>query len=294
MSQFRPVTVGELFSLYLEKTARDQSPRTLEERKRLLDLYAHSQGDREISSLIPADLELWVKDFPAWKSDWTIHRALATIQRPFNWARRLGLIQINPFAGMTHPTGPRGKPLTDVDYRKMLRKSRAVFRRILIFAHWTGARPCEVSQLQWSMINAGEGTATLQEHKTARTRKDREPRVLYLPAVALKMLVWIRKRWPMEQRVFLNASGRPWNRNSLTLRVQRLRLALGLAKAVRLYGLRHSWATRLAKGGVELKTLATLLGHSTCKMAEHYIHLAGQTKYLRNALERGLSDGKKD
>jgi integrase len=40
----------------------------------------------------------------------------------------------------------------------------------------------------------------------------------------------------------------------------------------RLYDLRHTWATRAAESGVDLVTLAALLGHSKIQMVLRYAH----------------------
>jgi integrase len=40
----------------------------------------------------------------------------------------------------------------------------------------------------------------------------------------------------------------------------------------RLYDLRHTWATRAAMAGVDLVTLATMLGHSRIQMVLRYAH----------------------
>jgi integrase len=40
----------------------------------------------------------------------------------------------------------------------------------------------------------------------------------------------------------------------------------------RLYDLRHAWATRAAEAGIDLVTLAALLGHSKIQMVLRYAH----------------------
>jgi integrase len=40
----------------------------------------------------------------------------------------------------------------------------------------------------------------------------------------------------------------------------------------RLYDLRHTWATRMAMAGVDLVTLAAMLGHSKINMVMRYAH----------------------
>jgi integrase len=40
----------------------------------------------------------------------------------------------------------------------------------------------------------------------------------------------------------------------------------------RLYDLRHTWATRAAMSGIDLVTLASMLGHSRIQMVLRYAH----------------------
>jgi integrase len=42
--------------------------------------------------------------------------------------------------------------------------------------------------------------------------------------------------------------------------------------AFRLYDLRHTWATRAAEAGIDLVTLAAMLGHSKINMVMRYAH----------------------
>ena len=46
----------------------------------------------------------------------------------------------------------------------------------------------------------------------------------------------------------------------------------GIADAFRLYDLRHTYATRAAEAGVDVLTLAALLGHKTVQMTMRYVH----------------------
>ena len=49
-------------------------------------------------------------------------------------------------------------------------------------------------------------------------------------------------------------------------------LAYGGIAPIRLYDLRHTWATRAAMAGIDLATLAAMLGHSKINMVLRYAH----------------------
>ena len=49
-------------------------------------------------------------------------------------------------------------------------------------------------------------------------------------------------------------------------------LAKSKVRAFRLYDCRHTWATRAAEAGMDMPTLASLLGHSKLNMVMRYAH----------------------
>ena len=50
----------------------------------------------------------------------------------------------------------------------------------------------------------------------------------------------------------------------------------GIGKA-RLHDLRHSWASTAAMHGVDMVTIAKLLGHALVETTERYVHLSDQS-----------------
>lgn len=52
----------------------------------------------------------------------------------------------------------------------------------------------------------------------------------------------------------------------------------------RLYDLRHTWATRAAMAGIDLVTLAAMLGHSRIQMVMRYAHPTEEHQF--NAMKK--------
>jgi integrase len=288
-------TVADVIDEFLSRTKENQKGRIWDTHRTVLADFKAAKGLVAVDDLICDDLEKFIEDHPAWKSAWTKKRVAQTVKRAFSWCWLKGLIDRHPFKGVSYQQGERGKPMSEEHFRMLLRDTTAEFRRVLLFLWWTGCRPGELCALEWGFIDTERQVAVLEKHKTARSRKDRAPRIICLPEKAIRLLAWLARTTLDQTHVFLNNCGRPWDRNSLGLRMYRMRQRLGIPVGVKLHGCRHSFATRLLLAGTELKTTSVLMGHTSTKMCEHYVHIAGETKYLLDALEKGLANrtGKK-
>jgi len=101
----------------------------------------------------------------------------------------------------------------------------------------------------------------------------------------------LRRLKQLGERVFLTHCKTPWNRSNLSLRLRRARQAAGIPEDAKLYGLRHGFGTRAVLNGVDIKTLAELMGHTSTRMTEHYLHLSGQRAHLADAMLRANGKG---
>lgn len=135
---------------------------------------------------------------------------------------------------------------------------------VILLAMNTGLRRRELLTLQWTDIDLVDRMLTVRE-ETAKSGKQR-----YVPlnAEAHAVLMQWRAQRGMEGAIFgisdVNAS---WGRVLEAAEIRNFRF----------HDLRHHFASRLVRAGVDLNTVRELLGHADIKMTLRYAHLCPQT-----------------
>lgn len=281
-------TVLSVVEAYLDHAVGVLSSRSFSERRGILAQFIAAHGGRAVDDLKAIHLSAWIDGQVAWKSDWTRNHAAAVIKRPFAWATAMGIIPDSPLKTVTRAPGRPRRPIVAAEFSALMRGAPGPrgrpFRQVLAFLRLTGMRPGEASALRWEHVDLAARAIRLQEHKTAR--KTGRDRVVPLTRPVVRLLARRKSERPDDAHVFVNAHGSPWTRCSLSLRLQRARKRTGLPADAKIYGLRHRFGTDAIVAGVDIKTLAVLMGHTSTKMTEHYLHLASHPGYLADAMER--------
>ncbi len=230
----------------------------------------------------------------------------------FNWARKSKLIRENPLEGIDkEPSTSRGSEALigdtpeeiEANHKRILEASPAPYHPFIQALKDTGARPGELMAATAAAFKAEMGAFVFQKdatrkrdqlsHKTAK-KKDR---VIFLsgPTLdAVKELVKLyptgplfRRTWPKGSKHRRKATGEapPFTRVSIVDRFLKLQEKLGMPNLTA-YSYRHTYATELLKAGMDVETLAELMGNSAVVIRQHYSHLLADTKALREKLER--------
>jgi integrase len=287
------LTIAAVIDLYLSHARGKLGEESLYNRKLYLQWFAEEHGYRRVNDkdCLPFHVTSWLDAHPEWASDWTKNHVVAVVHRPFNWAAKQRLITANPFRGVSHRAGAPRRPMTEPEFEALLiaasagSRKQAVerypsgrkvcpsdrhrrkgpsaadrFRELLHFLRLTGARPGEASKLEWPHIDLDAAVIVLAIHKTSKTQRQKKPRLIPLTKEVVDLLTAIRRRNEPGDRVFRTHRGTAWNRYNLSLRMRRAREAAGVPDDAKLYGLRHAFGVRAIVNGVDIKTLAELMG----------------------------------
>ena len=154
-------------------------------------------------------------------------------------------------------------------------KSAIAAIRLLIL---TGARKGEILGLRWEWIDWQAGHAALPDSKTGKKR------ILFPPA-AFEVLRGLDQ--PADGKGYVIRGGDFQNAEIPLVNIKDpwgiVRTAAGLPD-VRLYDLRHSFASESVSSGMSLPMIGALLGHRDSKTTQRYAHLAADP--LKAAADR--------
>jgi integrase len=135
----------------------------------------------------------------------------------------------------------------------------------VLFALNTGLRAGE----QWSLTPNDLSLNSVQPQVTLSETKNGTVRHVPLNQYARASLDVLKKLGGNRTRVFVQQSYRGWFEIALT--------KAGIANFT-WHCLRHTFASRLVMAGVDLRTVAELMGHKSLQMTMRYAHMAPEHK----------------
>ena len=274
--------VADIIEAFLNWSQSHLIPETHRNHLWFGEMFAEHSGYMAASALKPIHVTRWIDEKKTWGPT-TERNARRSIFRAFSWACEQGILANNPLKGMKCPrANTRQRAMTDEEFRTLLRHSDRNFKVLLFTLRETGARPKEVRSLPWRCVFRDRWVLT--EHKTASTAG--RPRVIFLTQ-AMQKLMDVLPREARSEYVFLNSRNKPWTRNAIRLRIQRVKRRTNLPNDVCAYLLRHAWGTNAILRGVDPVTVAACMGHSTLDMiSKVYVHLADKHEHLQLAMEK--------
>jgi integrase len=193
----------------------------------------------------------------------TINRELACLKTMLEKAVEWGKLKENPARKVKKfREEKQGERILTADEKeKLIAAASAELRPILTIALNTGMRKGEILNLRWSDVDLVKGYILISRTKSG------EPRKVPMNHHVLGVL------GGMEQRgeyVFEGEkSGAPVTDVKTSFRGACKRAKI---KGLRFHDLRHTAATMMVEGGIDLVTVSRILGHSSIQMTMRYAH----------------------
>lgn len=208
----------------------------------------------------------------------TVVRDFVTYRAFFNKCVSMKLISIqdNPMLGVERPQVVEAvrSTWTDEQVDMVLEALPQWARDITAFFVMTGVRNIEAARLNWCDVSFKDKQATVMSWKNARSGRRRVP----LPSGAIDLLTDIYRRAKADGHfrsldpVFRNAQGKRFVVDHHCKVFAKVRAELGLPKDLQLYGIRHTFASKLSENNVSNFTIKGLMGHSQIRTTERYVH----------------------
>lgn len=202
----------------------------------------------------------------------TVNRETALLKHMFNMAERWGLYQgSNPvrWVKFLPENNLQFQTISEEDERRLLESSPPYLRELIVFAINTGLRCGDLLDLKWEEVDIDERRLSLIMGKTRR-RLEVPLNDTAAAILAGKQAV---KHGP---HVFYNpVTGDRFL--DLKAGFKAILKRAGLT-GITWHTLRHTFASRLTRSGVDLVTVKELLGHSTINTTMRYAHSNHDTK----------------
>lgn len=271
----------------LERSMSRHTARAYDSDLRQMLEFAVSSGAGDLREVDTALLRAWLashRNQSAARA--TIARRVACLRTFFGWAKRVGLMPVDPTVRLQSPK--LSQPLPEVLTSQAAAQAcdsaaeLAVEGDAKALRDWalietlyaTGGRIGEVTGADIDDLDQGSGLIHL-------IGKGNKERVVPLGAPALTALKdWLgrgRARMATEKSppaIFLGARGGRLNERAARDVVRRLTSG-GDTPGVSPHGLRHSMATHLLEGGADLRSVQEILGHASLATTQRYTHVMG-------------------
>ena len=241
-------------------------------------------GDRSIGSILPSDIQRWVRDLSHTLAPSTVgvaHRILSGIFKSAVADRR---IVSNPCTGTRLPKVAKRKvqPISTAQLSAIVEHIPERHRALIVVAAGTGLRQGELFGLTIDRIDFDERRLLVDRQMVnvqgrqpffAPPKSQASVRLVPLPDSVVDALRTHLLRHPTDSLVFRNAHGEPLRRSAFWTEWRRATRGAGLPD-IRFHELRHYYASLLIRHGESVKTVQARLGHaSASETLDTYSHL---------------------
>lgn len=196
---------------------------------------------------------------------------LRRFKKVIRYATNQNIFTKNPADGISiAESGGINKQILSLDEVKILNSTPYIndnVRRAFLFSSVTGLRFCDVNQITFSNIDFGNKLLSIEQQKVKGKSKQV---IVPLNGTALNL---IGEPGEPDQKVFALPSF-----NACLKDIRQWCKQAKIQKRITWHSARHSFAVNLLVGGANVKTVSDLLGHSSLKNTQKYLHVVDKQK----------------
>jgi integrase len=270
--QGQVITFGQLVADALTHSRSENEERSTHELGLKFAIMTDEFASRDASKVTKSDIQNWLveqEDAREW-SPATRNRYQAAFSLVFSVAIDNGKIEVNPASLIKRKAENNGRirflsPEEETLLTGIIAERYPHYLPSFLISLHTGMRAGEQFNLDWRDVSLTQKRITLAKTKSGKIRH------IALNAVALAAFEGLAKKNGKVGYVFLNTEGN---------RLQNARdwfepvLEISKLKDYTWHCNRHTFASRLVMAGVDIRTVADLMGHATTQMTMPYAHLA--------------------
>lgn len=259
---------------FLSWAKANKRPKTVESYNYCVGQLKRSFGGKNLGQIQPFNIEKHKEMRIEEGAAVSANRELALLKALFNrcivWRKYVGANPVKEVKLLKEPKG-RLRYLDPEEEVKLVSHAKEPLRTIILVGIHTGLRiKAEALTLKWEDIDFRRGLLTVR----AAYAKSGESRAVNLNSTVKAALKRLRERSRGEY-VFAKSDGSPYKsiRTAFETSCRHAKLA-----DVTPHTLRHTFASRLAMAGVDLRTIQELGGWRELEMLQRYAHLSPSHK----------------
>jgi len=204
----------------------------------------------------------------------TIHREIADIRSILRWGERRRMIASNPMAGFEMPRrdDARISPPSEAEFKVILACAVPHLQRAMLISWYTGLRPGieELLSLRWDAVDMVGGVLMVVSAQKGGLPRRMVP--LHGDLIA-HLQRWYREDESAGHGYLVHYQGR--RVDSLKTAWKNAKKRAKVTRRLRLYDIRHAFATQLLAAGANLKAVSEIMGHASPDMTmKIYQHVA--------------------
>lgn len=265
------ITLSKFQLQFLRNAERTKSFKTVKVYRTTLNFLQSFLGNINIDTISNSDVKKYLDNRLTTSSIFSARKDLINLKAFFRYAIEENYLSVNPCTGIKMYKTPEKQPLyfSKEGFTKLLGViDNQEFKNLVLLAANTGLRQMELVNLRWTQIDLKLRNIILDQR--THITKSKKIRSVPINEKIYPILLTMQSQATSE-RLF-SFTGK----NTDVLISQKFKsyvLKAELNPSLHFHSLRHSFASWLVQGGVNIFLVSKLLGHADIKTTEIYAHL---------------------